>query len=90
MLFSAGETGGSAEESAGPGEGEVGEGERLSLRLRPAQVHPAGPHCSGGQGHLHCTGNVLYGVVIVSREMENIIRGPTFEDFVTIRTEASM
>ncbi len=90
MLLSAGETSGSAEESTGLGEGEVGEGERLSLRLRPAQVYPAGPHRSGGQGHLHCTGNVLHGVLIGSREMENISRGPTFGDFVTIRTEALM
>ncbi len=28
--------------------------------------------------------------LFLPREMENISRGPTFKDFVTIRTEASM
>jgi hypothetical protein len=32
----------------------------------------------------------LYITICVTREMENISRGPTFGDFVTIRTEGSM
>jgi hypothetical protein len=45
----------------------------------------------GGDGHPGCRG--LWEGRACSgrpREMENIRRGPTFEDFVTIRSESSM
>jgi hypothetical protein len=41
----------------------------------------------GGDGEID--GCILY-VYSVYREMENKSRGPTFGDFVTIRTEGSM
>jgi hypothetical protein len=34
--------------------------------------------------------NIIFKTLVIPREMENISRGPTFGDFVTIRTEASM
>ncbi len=56
------------------------------MRDADPALHPEGP------GAVHQEGARLHipGTVNRNREMENISRGSTFGDFVTIRAEASM